>query len=106
MLVAGGARKHLVGSRSAVESGASVLADVGGTEVALFVCRGRIVATQGQCPHNQGPLHEGDVTDTVLTCPWHGWTFDLATGECLEDDSIELKRYPVEIEGDDVFVLL
>lgn len=106
MSEAEGGRKHWVGSRSAVEGGDSVLADVDGVEVALFVCRGRIVATQGQCPHNEGPLHEGEVEGTVLTCPWHGWTFDLATGECLEDDTIELKRYPVAIEGDDVFVLL
>ncbi len=99
-----GARSHRVGSRAAVERGEPTLSEVDGVEVALFMCKGRIVATQGQCPHNEGPLHEGDVEGTVLTCPWHGWTFDLDSGECLEDDSITLKRYPVRIEGDDILV--
>jgi nitrite reductase/ring-hydroxylating ferredoxin subunit len=65
-----------------------------------------VIATNGQCPHAEGPLHEGDVDGTILTCPWHGWTFDLESGACQEDDSIILERYPVRIDGDDVFVTL
>ena len=99
-----GASGLRVGSKAAVERGEPTLAKIDGVEVALFSCKGRIVATQGQCPHNQGPIHEGDVQGTVLTCPWHGWAFDLDSGECLEDDTITLTRYPVRVEGDDVFV--
>lgn len=100
------ATEYRAGSLSAVESGEAILANVGGTEVALFMCRGKVVATQGQCPHAEGPLHEGEVEGTVLTCPWHGWTFDLETGLSLEDDSMTLIRYPVRIDGDDVLVTL
>jgi nitrite reductase (NADH) small subunit len=98
--------EHLVGSLSAVESGEATLADVDGVEVALFMCRGKVVATQGQCPHAEGPLHEGEVDGVVLTCPWHGWTFNLETGECSEDDRLHLTRYPVRVEGDDILVTL
>jgi nitrite reductase (NADH) small subunit len=101
-----GMSEHRVGSLAAVQAGESILADIGGTEVALFMCQGRVVATAGQCPHAEGPLHEGEVEGTVLTCPWHGWTFDLATGECLEDDSIVLQRFDVRIDGDVVLVTL
>ena len=75
-------------------------------DVARLHCRGQVIATNGQCPHAEGPLHEGDVDGTILTCPWHGWTFDLESGACQEDDSIILERYPVRIDGDDVFVTL
>ncbi|MCW1432322.1 Rieske (2Fe-2S) protein [Novosphingobium sp. JCM 18896] len=96
--------EYRVGSVAALERGETILVDAGDTEVALFLCRGQVVATQGQCPHAGGPLHEGEVEGTVLTCPWHGWSFDLTTGGCEEDDSMHLARYPVRIDGDDIFV--
>lgn len=98
--------EYRVASLAAVEAGETILADVGGTEVALFMCRGKVVATQGQCPHAEGPLHEGEVDGTVLTCPWHGWTFDLETGQCGEDDSLHLTRFAVRVVGDDILVTL
>ena len=98
--------EYRVGSLASVQAGDAILAEVAGQEVALFLCQGKVVATNGQCPHAEGPLHEGDVEGTVLTCPWHGWTFDLESGACLEDDSIVLERYPVRIDGDDVLVTL
>ncbi len=101
-----GTKEYRIGSLAAVEAGESVLTEAGGQDVALFMCRGRVIATNGQCPHAEGPLHEGDVDGAILTCPWHGWTFDLESGQCQEDDSIILERYPVRIDGDDVFVSL
>ena len=99
-------QEYRVGSLASVEAGEATLFEVGGTEVALFMCEGRVVATQGQCPHAEGPIHEGDVDGCILTCPWHGWTFDLTSGQCQEDDSMTLRRYPVRVDGDDVMVTL
>lgn len=99
-------REYRVGSLAAVMAGEAVLAEAGGTEVALFMCRGKVVATQGQCPHAAGPLHQGEVEGNVLTCPWHAWSFDLDTGLSIDDDSITLTRYPVRIDGDDIVVSL
>jgi nitrite reductase/ring-hydroxylating ferredoxin subunit len=98
--------EYRIGSLADVEAGEAILTEAGGQDVALFMCRGKVIATNGQCPHAEGPLHEGEVEGTILTCPWHGWTFDLETGQCQEDDEIVLERYPVRIEGDDVFVSL
>jgi nitrite reductase (NADH) small subunit len=100
------AQEVRVGSLAAVRAGEPVLADVDGTEIALFLCHDTVIATQGQCPHAEGPLHEGEVDDCTLTCPWHGWTFNLVSGVCNEDESIVLEKYPVRIEGDDILVML
>ena len=63
-------KEYRIGSLAAVEAGEPVLTEAGGQDVALFMCRGRVIATNGQCPHAEGPLHEGDVDGTILTCPW------------------------------------
>jgi nitrite reductase (NADH) small subunit len=98
--------EYRAGSLAALTAGESVLANIEGVEVALFLSDGAVVATQGQCPHAEGPLHEGEVDNCILTCPWHGWTFNLTTGQCGEDDSISLQRYEVRVVGDDILVTL
>jgi len=99
-------KEYRVGSVAAVLAGETGLVDVNGTELALFVADDKIVVTQGQCPHAQGPIHQGEVEDCILTCPWHGWSFDLLSGQCNEDDSMQLKIYPIRIDGDDILVTL
>ena len=42
----------------------------------------------------------------ILACPWHGWEFDLLTGESLSDPRIRLRRYPVEVEDDTIYITL
>ena len=98
--------EYRAGSLAALAAGESILANIEGVEVALFLSDGTVVATQGQCPHAEGPLHEGEVENCILTCPWHGWTFNLTTGQCGEDDSISLKRFDVRVDGDDILVTL
>ncbi len=49
--------------------------------VALFNVDGTFYAIDGVCPHQGGPLAEGEVTGCVVTCPWHGWQFDIRTGQ-------------------------
>ncbi|MFA7585536.1 MAG: Rieske 2Fe-2S domain-containing protein [Novosphingobium sp.] len=99
-------KEYFVGSVASVTAGETTLVNVDGTEIALFMCEGQVVATQGQCPHAEGPLHEGEIEGGILTCPWHGWTFNLNDGHCQEDDSIELWRFPVRIDGDNIMVSL
>ncbi|QGZ31180.1 Rieske (2Fe-2S) protein [Stutzerimonas stutzeri] len=93
-----------IGSVAALLSGEPLGAVVDGKEVAVFAADGGFVATSGICPHAQGPLHEGEVEDGVLTCPWHGWTFNLESGQCDEDPGLCLERYEVKVEGDDILV--
>lgn len=79
-------------------------AKVAGKAILVFQVGDDLVATQARCPHAQGPLHEAEICDTVLTCVWHGWSFDLKTGECEEDPGLTLERYAVTVEGDDILV--
>jgi nitrite reductase/ring-hydroxylating ferredoxin subunit len=49
---------------------------------ALYLVEGGPIAVQSFCPHLLGPLFQGTVFAGEVTCPWHGWRFDLATGLC------------------------
>lgn len=103
-LVASSGTFQRVGSVAALQGGEPLGAVVDGKEVAVFAVDGGFVATSGICPHAQGPLHEGEVEDGVLTCPWHGWTFSIESGQCDEDPGLCLERYEVKVEGDDILV--
>ncbi|MDB5714881.1 MAG: nitrogen-fixing NifU protein [Sphingomonadales bacterium] len=87
-----------------LRSGKPMKATVEGQKVAIFAVGDDVVATNGRCPHAHGPLHNGEVEGTTLTCPWHGWTFDLRSGVCDEDPELVLERYDVVVEGDDILV--
>ena len=54
---------------------------VGGEVVAIFNVNGTFHALAGRCPHRGGPLGQGFVDGAQVSCPWHNWTFDVATGE-------------------------
>lgn len=100
------AAEHRAGSAADVRAGKPAKATIAGQRVALFAMGDEIVATNGRCPHAAGPLHEGEVDGELLTCPWHGWQFNLRTGICEEDPEMILQRFPVRIVGDDVLVTL
>lgn len=65
-------------------------------EVAIFRARGALHAIGARCPHRGGPLGEGTVFGERVVCPWHGWAFDLPTGECLVDVRRSVRAYEVE----------
>ena len=56
------------------------------------------------CIHLQGPLGRGRVEDCVLTCPWHGWQYDVRTGRNVFDRAIQLRTFEVQVEDGDVRV--
>jgi nitrite reductase (NADH) small subunit len=60
---------------------------------------GEVVVTDGACPHRGGPVGLGLQRDGAVVCPWHWYTFDLATGRCLTAAERPLARYPVEHVG-------
>ena len=79
---------------------------IGGRIVALFNVDGQVHAMDGICAHQGGPLAKGKLDGTVVTCPWHGWRFDVTTGSCMNNPSSKVEAYQVKIEGNDVKVLL
>ncbi|MFM8986209.1 MAG: Rieske (2Fe-2S) protein [Planctomycetia bacterium] len=60
--------------------GTSIERVVNGRMVAIANIDGRFHAIDGLCPHQGGPLGTGTLCGTTLTCPWHGWQFDVTTG--------------------------
>lgn len=77
---------------------------VAGQTIALANIQGKFFAINGVCLHRGGPIGEGELDRQVVTCPWHGWQFDVATGQLLTNPAIALACYLVEIRGEDVFV--
>ncbi|OGW68674.1 MAG: hypothetical protein A2036_00105 [Omnitrophica bacterium GWA2_50_21] len=77
-----------------------------GISVGLFSIDGKIYAMDGTCPHLGGPLGEGSLDGNVVSCPWHGWTFDVMTGSCRARPGVKLATYDVKTEGEDIFVNL
>lgn len=63
-----------------------------------------LVACAGVCPHEDVALVDGYLFDSVIMCPAHSYTFDLRTGRCKHDATLELRRYPITLVGDDVYV--
>ena len=76
----------------------------GETELALARVEDGFYATQPHCIHLQGPLGEGRLEGCVLTCPWHGWQYDVRTGENEFDRAIVLQTYEVQVVDGDVRV--
>ncbi|NQW19318.1 MAG: nitrite reductase (NAD(P)H) small subunit [Chloroflexi bacterium] len=71
-----------------------------GKRIALFRSRnGSIYATQAACPHRQGPLADGIMSDTKITCPMHELLFDLVSGEALDGLCDGLKTYKVDVDS-------
>jgi len=81
--------------------------------IALFHFKGRIFAIENKCCHQGGPLWEGDIeelghrlqgksvgdpTKPCVSCPWHGWVFDLETGACMTQPSYSQKVYPCIVD--------
>jgi nitrite reductase/ring-hydroxylating ferredoxin subunit len=70
-------------------------------DVAVFNVDGSLCATQATCPHRQGPLSEGTVDGSTVTCPWHGSQFNVCTGAVLQGPATDpLKTYRVIVEGE------
>lgn len=79
---------------------------VNGQEVLLINVKGEIFATENECPHQGSPMQSGIVKDGHLSCPRHGYRFDLKNGACLDNPAYILKIYPVQIAGDEIHVEL
>ena len=99
---------------------------VGDKEVGIFRDRGQFYAYSNTCVHQGGPACEGLIiakveerimpdktsrgmyfseTETNFVCPWHGYEYDLKTGECIANRKLKLRQYQVVQKGDEVYVV-
>lgn len=77
---------------------------VGGQAIAIANVAGKFCAISSVCAHEGGPLGEGELEGAVVTCPWHAWQYNVTTGKVVQNPSLGVECYPVELRGDDVFV--
>nr|WP_245332844.1 Rieske 2Fe-2S domain-containing protein [Halarchaeum solikamskense] len=113
-----------VGAADAFADGDVEIIEVGRVEVGVIKADGEFYALRNQCPHDGGPACEGPVEkrlvgewggpgerveqrygdDSIVSCPWHGWSFYLETGEHIGDDSYVVPSYDVVVRDGVVYV--
>src|ERR1700729_3841485 len=76
----------------------------GKTTVAISNVDGKFCAINNTCLHRGGPLGQGELAGKVVTCPWHGWQYDVTTGKLTANPTVGVACYPVEVRGEDVWV--
>lgn len=77
---------------------------MGRYEIALFNLAGQYYALENSCPHQGGPIADGWLEGAEVTCPWHGWCFDVRSGKMTLGDFARITRFAVEVRGEEVFV--
>lgn len=76
-------------------------------DIAVFrTADDQVFAVHDKCPHKGGPLSQGIVHGTAVTCPLHNWKIDLASGAALAPDLGCTRRYEVRIDGGEVMLCL
>jgi len=107
--------KHLVATVDEIPPGARKIVEVAGRSIGVFNLEGEFFALRNRCPHQGGPLCHGTLAGFVsatkpgeyrisrhgriLRCPWHGWEFDVTTGQSWFDPgNVRVRRYEVTVE--------
>ena len=93
-----------VASLQELPPGSAKAVEIGGTAIALYNLDGAVFATSNTCPHRGGPLGEGDLEGGVITCPWHGFQYDVKSGKCLTNPALGVSCHGVRLEGDSILV--
>jgi nitrite reductase/ring-hydroxylating ferredoxin subunit len=116
-------KRHRICAVEDVDPGERVIKTVSDREIGVFNVDGEFHAVANYCVHAGGPICEGRLSGMVtgnagewerdwecdgeiLSCPWHGWEFDIDSGEFLADSRYQLITYETEIESGTVYVVL
>lgn len=106
--------KHVVARASDLPSGARKIVEIAGRSIGVFNVNGAYFALRNSCPHQGGPLCEGRLSGflqaslpgeylysrpgEILRCPWHGWEFDVRTGQSWFDPTrTRVRSYHVDV---------
>ena len=106
--------KYVIATVDELPPGTRTIVELGGRTVGVFNIRGEYFALRNRCPHQAGPLCEGKLSglmqadrpghyrysrpDEILRCPWHGWEFDIRTGQSWVDPAkTRVRRYDVSL---------
>jgi nitrite reductase (NADH) small subunit len=115
-----------VGQASDLVDGQRLMVRLDGRDVFVFEREGKLYAFENMCLHMGGPVGEGVLigkvesildenrahvrdrfspTEIHLVCPWHGWEYDIETGECAANRRLKLRRYQAVQRGEDIYVI-
>jgi nitrite reductase/ring-hydroxylating ferredoxin subunit len=116
---------YRVGPLEDIPDNGGVLLDLGDREIGIFKSKGKLHAYDNRCIHQGGPVCSGEVLGATklqlngrgealrelldenemrLVCPWHGWEYDLVTGEVVHDRRFRLRRFEVKVQDGIVYV--
>ncbi len=95
-----------VGRVNQFAPGAGTMVMVAGRQVALFRLGDEFFALDNLCLHRGGPLCDGPIDRAIVTCPWHGWSYDITTGTMVQDPRVGVSKHEVRIDGDELAVRL
>ena len=88
-------------------AGVPRLVEAEGRRIVLARVGDAVYACADTCAHKGGPLSEGKLSGTRLACPWHGWHYDVKTGQCVfPGRGASVASYPVEITDGEIRVEL
>jgi len=94
-----------IGKTSEIPDQGAKCVEVEGRKIAVFNLGGAFYAIDDDCPHEQGPLSDGNIDGEEVECPWHGSRFNLKTGKVTMDPAEEdVRSYPVRVTGDSIEV--
>ncbi len=93
-----------VASTNDLKPGQGKTVEANGKEIALFNVGGKFFAISNTCAHRQGPLGDGELEDKTVTCPLHGWQYDVTNGQCTMPGNAHVESFRVVVKGNDVFV--
>jgi nitrite reductase (NADH) small subunit len=88
----------VVGNVGDFVSGQGKMVVVHGRHVALFRLGDEFYALDNMCLHRGGPLCDGLIDSDVVTCPWHGWSYEIKTGTMVQDPRVGVSKHEVKIE--------
>jgi nitrite reductase/ring-hydroxylating ferredoxin subunit len=117
--------RYRIGTFDEIPEKGVVLSQAGDLQVGVFKVKGRLYAYENRCAHQGGPVCRGDVVGRFeepvgeggvslglvesgeridIACPWHGWEYDVETGEHIADRAIKLRSFPVYEEDGAIYV--
>lgn len=95
-------KKVTVARKADIPEGERKIVTIDNLSIGVFHHHGQWYALRNSCLHRGGPVCTGSLVDDTLTCPWHGFQYNVTNGELLVDPAAHLDKYPIFVEDDQV----
>lgn len=95
---------EIVAKISDVPNYGKKVVSISGREILLVNIKGNFYAVENECPHQGSPMNAAVVKDGYISCPRHGYRFNLTDGRCAEHPGCVLAVFPLQLQGDDILV--